>query len=115
MKTLTLAFGITLIASNMAHADAYEHDMSQHRKTMQTASREVKHEGSGVLKAVNLEAGKVQIAHQPIEALGWPAMTMWFALRSPLPQDTKVGDSVRFELEQTQSKDWVITRIERKR
>jgi hypothetical protein len=39
---------------------------------------------------------------------------MWFTLRISLPQNIKVGDSVRFELEQTQGNHWDISRIERK-
>jgi Cu/Ag efflux protein CusF len=116
MKTLILALGMTLIASsNSIQAATHEHDMSHHNSAMQAASSEVKHEGIGVLKTVNAQAGKVRIAHEHIDSLGWPSMTMWFALRVPLPVETKVGDSVRFELEQINSKEWVITCIERKK
>lgn len=48
---------------------------------------------------MNMEASKEQLAYETIPSLGWPAMTMWFALRNPLPKDVMVGDSVRFELE----------------
>lgn len=48
--------------------------------------------------------GKVQIAHQAIDSLGWPAMTMWCALRGSLPQDFEAGDAVRFELAQENGK-----------
>ncbi len=36
--------------------------------------------GMGTVKAVMPEARKLTLAHEPIEALGWPAMTMDFAL-----------------------------------
>lgn len=36
--------------------------------------------GMGTVKAVMAEARKLTLAHEPIEALGWPAMTMDFAL-----------------------------------
>lgn len=111
MKTLTLAFGMAIAATGgMAHAAAHEHDMSQHR-VMQLAANAVRHEGVGVLKAVNAKDGKVQLAHEAIAGLGWPAMTMWFVLRDPLPRDLKVGDAVRFELMQGESNQWVIVRI----
>jgi Cu/Ag efflux protein CusF len=61
-----------------------------------------------------VKANKVQITHEPIAELEWPAMTMWFALQAPLPAQLKLGDRVRFEMEQTRSKEWVIHRIERK-
>ena len=68
--------------------------------------------GQGVLKAVKPD--KVLIAHEPIAELQWPEMTMWFALQAPLPGELRVGDQVRFEMEQTRSKEWAIHRIERK-
>ncbi|BBI99824.1 hypothetical protein FGKAn22_15170 [Ferrigenium kumadai] len=79
------------------------------------ATSQAKHEGFGVLKAVNPEGNKVQIAHEAIPSLQWPAMTMWFSLRGPLPKGVEAGDSVLFELDQNRSNEWVITRIELKR
>ena len=115
MKTLTLALSMTLaIGSGMTHAATHEHDMSRHQMAMQMASSEIGHEGVGVLKAVNAKAGKVQIAHEAIADLSWPAMTMWFALRDPLPQDLRAGDAVRFELMQDEKNQWVIVKIGRK-
>lgn len=111
MKKLTLALGLAIAAGcAMAQAATHEHDMSKHRAASQPAA--AVHQGTGVLKAVN--AGKVQIAHDAIAALGWPAMSMWFALRGSLPQDLKIGDAVRFELVQENGKQWVIVAIQRK-
>ncbi len=81
---------------------------------MQMASSDTGYEGIGILKAVNAKAGKVQIAHEAISTLGWPPMTMWFALRNPLPRDIKVGDAVRFELVQEETKQWTVVKIIRK-
>ena len=115
MKTLTLAFGMAIAATGgMAHAAAHEHDMSQHRVAMQLATNAARHEGVGVLKAMNAKDDKVQLAHEAIADLGWPAMTMWFVLRDPLPRNLKVGDAVRFELLQEDGKQWVIVAIKRK-
>lgn len=117
MKNLTLILGMAItVATGVTHAATYAPggDTMQRQMTRQPAEQ-TQHEGYGVLKAVNTESGKVQLAHEAIPSLHWSAMTMWFALRDPLPREVKVGDSVRFELEQTESKQWVITRIERKR
>lgn len=112
MKTLMLILGMTLaIGGGMAHAEMHDHDMSQHQMSMQVASSEAAHVGVGVLKTVNAKAGKVQIAHEAIATLGWPPMTMWFAVRDPLPQDIKAGDTVRFELMQDANNQWVIVKI----
>jgi Cu/Ag efflux protein CusF len=115
MKKLALVLGMTLaIVNGMAQAATQEHDMSQHQIPMQMASSAAGHEGIGILKEVNAKSGKVLIAHEAIADLSWPPMTMWFTLRISLPQNIKVGDSVRFELEQTQGNHWDISRIERK-
>lgn len=115
MKTCNL--NLTLIIAVMAAiamAGTTYAATTSHSHEMQHTASQIKHEGFGVLKAVNMEARKVQLSHEAIPSLGWPAMTMWFALRGPLPKEIKVGDRVRFELEQTQSKEWVIIRIESK-
>jgi Cu(I)/Ag(I) efflux system periplasmic protein CusF len=98
-------------SSGTALAATQEHDMSQHQMTMQPAAKQ---EGVGVLKAVNINAGKVQIEHEAIAALGWPPMTMWFPVQGALPGDIRVGDAVRFEMTQDDKKQWVIIKLLRK-
>jgi Cu/Ag efflux protein CusF len=115
MKTLTLILILTVAATNgVARAATPEHDMSQHEMAMPHAASQTRHEGAGVIKDVNAKSGKVLLAHDPIPSLHWPAMTMWFELQGALPNGVKIGDPVRFELEQTHSRAWVITHIERK-
>jgi Cu(I)/Ag(I) efflux system protein CusF len=114
MNKLTLAFFFALLATSvLARAASNEHE--QHHdapspQTQQTAT----HIAAGVLKAINVKDGKVQIAHEPIAALGWPSMTMWFVLRDPLPQGLKAGDAVRFELMLDDKKQWLIVNISHK-
>jgi Cu/Ag efflux protein CusF len=112
MKTMTLVLGMTLaIGNGMAQAATQEHDMSQHQMPMQMASSAAGHQGVGIIKDVNTTSGKVLISHEAIADLSWPPMTMWFALRDPLPNDLKTGDAVRFELMQVEKKQWVIVKI----
>lgn len=111
MKTLTLAFILALLATSIAsRAASHEHEHQHDATTQQAAAT---HTGVGVLKAANAKDGKVQIAHEPIAELDWPAMTMWFMLQTPLPQNLKVGDKVRFEMVQKNGKQWVIVNIGR--
>ena len=54
---------------------------------------------AGVVKAVDAKAGTITIAHEPIKALGWPAMTMPFKVADPaLLRAAGVGDKVTFQL-----------------
>jgi Cu(I)/Ag(I) efflux system protein CusF len=56
--------------------------------------------GVGVIEAVNASAGTVTISHQPIESLGWPAMTMPFKVANPdLLKHVTVGEKVEFALD----------------
>jgi Cu/Ag efflux protein CusF len=57
----------------------------------------------GVVKAVDLDAGRVTIAYEPVEALDWPAGTQPFVVsKSALLKDLTVGQKVRFQLESQQ-------------
>ena len=56
-------------------------------------------ETTGVIEAI--DAGSVTFSHQPVPALGWPAMTMAFHVADPaLIRGYKRGDTVRFVFDQ---------------
>jgi Cu(I)/Ag(I) efflux system periplasmic protein CusF len=111
LQTLTTAtIALALSAGvNLSSAETMSHDSM----VMQHAAIQNRHEGTGVLKAVNSKAGKVQIAHETIVSLNWPAMTMWFTIRGPLPNGVKIGDKVHFELIQSDGKSWIISLMDR--
>jgi len=53
-----------------------------------------------VVQSVDASAGTVTISHQPIESIGWPAMTMPFKVAKPeLLQQVAAGDKVEFTLD----------------
>lgn len=57
------------------------------------------YETTGRIEA--LSAGEVTLSHDPVPALGWPAMTMSFGLaKGASPPSLKVGDRVRFAFDQ---------------
>lgn len=48
-----------------------------------------------------ITGNSVTLSHQPVPAIGWPAMTMTFALPSPsIARGLKTGDRVRFGFDQ---------------
>ena len=58
--------------------------------------------GTGTLNRVDSATGKVNLSHDPIPALNWPAMTMDFALDEGMPPPAiEPGQAVRFQLEET--------------
>ncbi len=55
--------------------------------------------GSGKITRVNALSGELEMAHAPIPALQWPAMTMPFTVKDKaLLQGLKVGQAVSFDL-----------------
>lgn len=51
-----------------------------------------------------LSAGAVTLSHEPVPAIGWPAMTMAFRLEDPaIAKGFKMGDRVRFSFDQTKA------------
>jgi Cu(I)/Ag(I) efflux system protein CusF len=56
--------------------------------------------GVGVVQAIDTEAQTLTIAHEPIESLGWPAMTMAFQVAGPeLLNRAEIGDKIEFTLQ----------------
>lgn len=54
----------------------------------------------GVVKAIDIDAGRLTIAYEPVEALNWPAGAQPFPVsKSALLKDVTVGEKVRFTLE----------------
>jgi Cu(I)/Ag(I) efflux system membrane fusion protein len=55
---------------------------------------------------------RVRISHGPIEALGWPSMTMVFDVRPEVDVDgIQAGQGIRFELEQEHAGEYVLARV----
>lgn len=58
-------------------------------------------QGKGIVKSIDLPAGRIVLAHEPV--LRWPAMTMPFAVRDrALLRGRKTGERVVFEFKQPQ-------------
>jgi len=106
MKQITFAlvlFAFIGVAQAASHEHRMEHNMTSHD------TQDMHAQGAGVVKA--MKHGKIQIAHNPIASLQWPAMTMWFELRTE-GGAVKVGQDVRFNLASDDGRKWYITRIE---
>lgn len=66
---------------------------------------------SGTIRTMDLQRGSVTIAHGPVPALSWPAMTMTFTVRNTaLLRGLGRGDSVEFTFRQEGS-SYVIEQI----
>ena len=72
----------------------------------------VGHKAEGTVDGVDAKAGTLSLAHGPVPALKWPAMTMEFkAANASLLGGLKPGQAVRFEFVERQPGDFVVTSI----
>ena len=86
-----------LIATPIYAADTHE---SHHAATDTQKSYAAK----GEVVAIDQDAGKAKLRHEAIPELGWPAMTMNFAVGDKgLLDNLKAGDKVSFEIAKDQS------------
>lgn len=92
-KTLMFAaLAAALVGAGLV-APAFAHQGETHAQAPQTA------EGEGVVRSIDARANTVTIAHGPIAALGWPAMTMAFRVHSAdMLNGVAVGARVHFTL-----------------
>ena len=68
--------------------------------------------GMGTVQAVDPEAHVITLAHEPIEALGWPSMTMDFHVADGVDlSGLEPGRTIHFTLESQADGGWVITMI----
>jgi Cu(I)/Ag(I) efflux system protein CusF len=64
----------------------------------------------GTIQSIDTQAGKITLAHGPVAALDWPAMTMAFKASPEQIASVKIGQKVQFEF-RAQGMDATITRI----
>ena len=65
---------------------------------------------TGVIKAIDAKSGTVTLAHEPVPAIKWPAMTMPFHISPELARGISVGQRVKFEFT-AKGMDGTITKI----
>ena len=93
--TLIATLGLAAPAIALAQPDHAAH----HGGASAPAAADTKL-ADGTVKKIDKSAGKLTIAHGPLESLGMPAMTMVFrAARPSLLDQVKVGDRIRFAVE----------------
>ena len=67
---------------------------------------------SGRVDEVDRETRRIRVSHGPIDALGWPSMTMIFPVRPTVDlSQVDAGQDIRFALVQEHAGEYVIERI----
>jgi Cu(I)/Ag(I) efflux system membrane fusion protein len=64
------------------------------------------------VRGVDPAALQVKLEHEPIDQLGWPAMTMNFSVDPSISLDSlAAGQSIHFSMVETEKNRWVIDQI----
>lgn len=80
-------------------------------KSSTSGSEAAVHKATAVVKGVDAANGKVNLAHEPVKSLNWPAMTMGFLVKDrALLDKLAVGKKVEVEFIQ-QGSQYVITAV----
>jgi Cu(I)/Ag(I) efflux system protein CusF len=98
----------TADAQSMGMSDAEHQTMDMGATTGEASGTPAT--ASGTVESVDAQGGKIVIAHGPVEALKWPAMTMGFTATPEQIKAVQPGQKVTFDFSSQGSKN-TITRI----
>lgn len=84
--------------------------MASESPAMGTEAAAKKASATGTVEAVDAAAGKIMIAHAPVDALQWPAMTMGFKATPEQVASVQAGQKVQLEFE-SKGMEATITQI----
>ena len=91
VSAFALGLGLALAATGQAQAGQGA-DAPGATRAPRTA------QGVGVVTEIDAKEAMLTVKHEPIPALGWPAMTMPFKVAPPaLLQGLKVGQKIAFD------------------
>jgi len=73
-----------------------------------------RHAGEGEVTKIDRNAGRIELKHEPIQSLGWPAMRMAFRVTDPkLLDGIETGQRVRFTLSRSPDGSLKISELSR--
>ena len=97
MKKLYLSIALLFAFASGAQAQVSMAGMNMDGMDMKEAPSAPAAHAEGTVKAIDALGGKVTLAHGPVPALKWPAMTMGFKASAQQLEQLKVGDKVAFD------------------
>ncbi|MCG4455871.1 copper-binding protein [Pseudomonas sp. MMS21-TM103] len=95
LGALTLVLGQPLFAAEMPAMPMDEMPMKEMQ--MEQSGAAATAQASGTVKAIDSQKGSITIAHGPVPALKWPAMTMGFKATPGQLSQVQVGQQVIFQ------------------
>ena len=119
MRSTTMALLTLLSVTPLSHAHAEGmnmngvnmNNMPMSGSMAEPMSKKI-HHGIGIVRKVDVENGRITIAHEPIPSIQWPAMTMTFAVQNgKLLDQITVGEKIKFDLVQSAKDQYQVTRM----
>jgi Cu(I)/Ag(I) efflux system protein CusF len=111
MKGCTNMKGMDMKGMDMTACKGMMTEMDSGSKAQGRQTYGAVHKTAAVVKAVDLDKGKVTLAHEPVKSLKWPAMTMDFTVRDKTLFDKlAVGKKVDVEFTR-QGSSYVVTAV----
>jgi Cu/Ag efflux protein CusF len=99
-------------AADISHAISGEGVHHSRGEMVMAHSGHAQAQGSGTVISVNAAARTINLSHGPIASLGWPAMTMDFAVAPAVDlQALKPGSRVNFTIEHADGDRYVIQSV----
>ena len=87
-----------LTCSTMALAQSASNHAGHHQHSMSSSTMTTTQSASGVVKRVDVGAGKITVDHGPIKSLRMDAMIMVFRVKDPaMLKQVKAGDRINFD------------------
>lgn len=113
MKGILLLGISSIVALGTALAHAAPAGAAEPLRVAAADAKQAAVSGTGVVEQVKADQGKVKINHEPIPALDWPSMSMYFRVKDKaVLEGIATGDKVQFDLEKGKT-GLEITRIEK--
>ena len=113
MKGIVLLGISSIVALGMGLAHAAPVGAAEPLRVAAADAKQAAVSGTGVVEQVKADQGKVKINHEPIPALDWPSMSMYFRVKDKaVLEGIANGDKVQFDLEKGKT-GLEITRIEK--
>jgi Cu/Ag efflux protein CusF len=113
MKTLILTVSLLIASVPAAYAQtpmAHDHGTIHTADAMSQAPQAIP--ATGTVNAVDATKSTLNLTHEPIQTLGWPTMTMDFAVAPEVDLATiKAGDKVNVTLARGDDGIYMITSI----
>lgn len=108
---MTFAIGAApALADGSGHGSGHGNMKHGEMKSSENANHA---EAAGIINSVDAAAGKVNVTHEPVAALGWPAMTMDLPVTRRVDLSrVKAGDKVKLMLKKGRDSQFRITGIE---